>query len=388
MTDSKSRILTVEDDQFMRKAIRLTLERSGYEVNEASDGRAALDMCAVSRFDLVLLDLDMPVMNGYDFITEFVKTDRMTPIVIFSSLNDVNDAMNVINMGAWDYIAKGHDGFSLIHKTVKRNIELAELRREKKTFENRLITEVEERTKELSFKNYELERLTETLIGEKAKSERIFEQFLLLLAAAIESKDHLTGGHVDRVGAYSRILAEGYGCRQEKIKEIYLGAMVHDIGKIGVSENILNKPTPLNDDEMDRIRAHTVEGYRLLMRIDNYHIPAVIAYCHHERWDGAGYPCGLSECQIPIEVRIVSIVDCWDALTSSRPYRKRAYTPEEALDIMESERGCAFDPELLDLFIDSEKESHVFEPDNALDGFELLLGEKHILQTVIGGRLR
>jgi putative two-component system response regulator len=357
--NTRYKILSIEDDPFMRKVIVLTLNQQGYIMSTASNGQEGLDLCKKENFDLILLDLEMPGMNGYEFIRLFKMKEYETPVVVFSSLNDVNDAMNVINMGAWDFVEKNENGIALVIKAIKKNIELANFRKTQAKCEEHLKREVEEQTLELSRKNFELSGLTANLLNEKVKSDKMLEQFLLLLAATIESRDHYTGGHVERVGAYSRLLAEKYGMDDLRVREVFLGAIVHDIGKIGVSDTILNKTDALTEHEREIIKEHTITGYHLLMRMEQIHIPALIAYCHHERWDGRGYPSGLCGEEIPIEVRIVSIADCWDALTSERPYRKKAFEIDEALSIMKSERGKAFDPELLDVFLETEYKSIV-----------------------------
>lgn len=185
----------------------------------------------------------------------------------------------------------------------------------------------------------------------RKKAERQLENFLLVLSSAIESKDKYTGGHVERVAKYSRDLAVKYGMKGHKLRSLYLGAMVHDAGKIGVKESILNKPGKLNSEELKMLQHHTNEGKVLLSKIEDVEIASSIAYCHQERFDGKGYPQGLKGEDIPIEARIVTIADYWDAITTDRPYRK-AMPLKNAIKIMREERGNAFDPNLFDLFMD------------------------------------
>ncbi len=185
----------------------------------------------------------------------------------------------------------------------------------------------------------------------RKKAERQLENFLLVLSSAIESKDKYTGGHVERVAKYSRDLAEKYGMKGSKLRALYLGAMVHDAGKIGVKESILNKPGKLNSAELKTLKNHTNEGKVLLSKIEDVEIASTIAYSHQERFDGKGYPQGLKGEEIPIEARIVTIADYWDAITTDRPYRK-AMNLKKAIKIMREERGHAFDPYLFKLFMD------------------------------------
>lgn len=183
------------------------------------------------------------------------------------------------------------------------------------------------------------------------KIESQLENFLLVLASAIESKDKYTGGHVERVGGYAREIARKLKFRENELRDLYLGAIVHDIGKIGVRDAVLNKPGRLDPDEMTHMQEHTTVGKRLLDRIRDIRIASDIAYCHQERWDGQGYPQGISGEAIPLAARIVTIADYWDAIITDRPYRKAMHAGR-ALAIMREERGKAFDPALYDIFMD------------------------------------
>ncbi len=184
------------------------------------------------------------------------------------------------------------------------------------------------------------------------KAEAQLEQFILTLADAIETKDAYTGGHVVRVANYARDISRHLGFSEEAIKQIYLGAIVHDIGKIGIPDLVLNKSGALTSTEFEAIKAHTIMGHRLLCKIEDIHIPSLIALSHQERWDGKGYPHGLRGQDIPIEARIVTIADYWDSIITDRPYRK-AMPLENAINIMLSERENSFDPEILSVFIDN-----------------------------------
>jgi hypothetical protein len=176
------------------------------------------------------------------------------------------------------------------------------------------------------------------------------ENFLKVLASAIESKDKYTGGHVERVGGYAREIAKRLNFNESEIRDIFLGAIVHDLGKIGVRDSVLNKPDRLDPEEMKHMQDHTLMGKRLLDRIKNIQIASDIAYCHQEKWDGSGYPQGLAGENIPLVARIVTIADYWDAIVTDRPYRK-AMNAALALKIMHEERGKAFDPVIFDIFM-------------------------------------
>jgi HD-GYP domain-containing protein (c-di-GMP phosphodiesterase class II) len=194
--------------------------------------------------------------------------------------------------------------------------------------------------------------------AQRERSERLLTNFLLVLASAIESRDPYTGGHVNRVAAYSEAIARRLGLSEGSIRGIYLGAVVHDLGKIGVRDQVVNKTDKLDLEEVAEMRAHARIGHDLLDRIGEFEVARDIAFCHHERWDGTGYPSELKGEQIPLEARIVAVADYWDAIITDRPYR-RAMPMGEAMKIMASERGRAFDPQVLDTFMDPHEPIHL-----------------------------
>lgn len=182
--------------------------------------------------------------------------------------------------------------------------------------------------------------------------ERQLEDFIKSLANAIESKDFNTVGHVERIANYARDLASAQGLTTHEVNQIYLGAMVHDVGKISVPDSILNKPGKLSEEELRMVRNHAAKGFELLKGISGTDIISKIALHHHERWNGMGYPRALAGKEIPLEARIVAIADYWDAITSDRPFRA-AMHPDQALETLRSERSKTLDPQLLDLFIET-----------------------------------
>lgn len=190
-------------------------------------------------------------------------------------------------------------------------------------------------------------------ISLQKKAERQLEEFLTALGSAIESKDNYTGGHVERVGSYSRDIAEKLGLSDQEVREIYLGAIVHDVGKIGIRDSILNKPGRLTPEETKHMQQHPGIGKDILSKIADIDTAIKIAYSHQERYDGCGYPEGLKGEEIPLCARIAAIADYWDAITSDRPYRG-AMPLMTAIELMYSESGKAFDPELLNIFMNSE----------------------------------
>jgi HD-GYP domain-containing protein (c-di-GMP phosphodiesterase class II) len=186
------------------------------------------------------------------------------------------------------------------------------------------------------------------MISESTKSGFCF---LMVLASAIEFKDVYTGGHVERVANYAKELSKLKKLSEYEVHQIFLGAIVHDIGKIGIKDDILNKTEKITQEEFEKIKAHPAIGRNLLSKLEIASVAVNVTYSHHEKWDGSGYPQGLSGNDIPLEARIVAVADVWDAITSDRPYRP-AMALEKAKAIMHHEKGKAFDPELLELFMD------------------------------------
>lgn len=224
--------------------------------------------------------------------------------------------------------------------------------------QNDILEYMEDTHNDLQTQFDQVKKLNEQLTIAFRKQSEQLESFLLVLASAIESKDEYTGGHVERVAKYSRDLAEKCNIDPERRRNIYLGAIVHDVGKIGVRDAVLNKPDKLSLVEMQHMQTHTTIGKKLLSKIENIETATQIAFGHQEKYNGTGYPLGLSGDAIPIEARIVCIADVWDAITTDRPYRK-AMTVKAAIATMHEERGKSFDPELFDKFMDEKDKLHL-----------------------------
>jgi|GEM_PF-106870 len=307
----------------------------GYTLYLASDGQLAWETINHVMPDLVISDIMMPRVDGFTLLESIRsrKKTRSTPVIIITSLSEPEDRIKSLQMGADDFLTKPFHHMEL-QARVKNVISLHALERE------------------------------------KTRREQL-EVFLMVLASTIESKDTYTGGHVERVANYARDLSERLGLPPSRIHDIYMGAIVHDVGKIGVRDEVLNKPGPLSDSEFTHIQTHPVIGKKILSKLKIAPIAVNITYCHHERWDGTGYPNGTRGKAIPLEARIAAIADCWDAITSHRSYRK-AMLLDKAVAIMASERGKSFDPDLLDLFMDAEDPVFLnYIPDELKKGFPL-----------------
>ncbi len=305
------RILIVDDESAARTALAVLLRREGYEVCEASDGPSALASCASFHPDLVLLDIMMPGMSGFEVCRNIKATPetRLTPVVLITGLSATEDRIQGINCGAEDFLSKPID----INELLARVRSLVRLK---------LFTD-------------ELEHA---------------ESVLFSLAQSIEARDPYTRGHCERLSDMSARLGEKLGLPEDQIRALRRAGIVHDIGKVAVPDAILLKPGPLSDEETAIMRKHPVVGERICAPLRTFRLVLPIIRHHHERHDGSGYPDGLHNSQIPITAAILQLADVYDALTTDRPYRK-ASASGVALSIMEAEakRGW-WDRELLAAF--------------------------------------
>ena len=306
-----SKVLVVDDIAQNVRLIEVYLSAAGgYEVLVATHGHEALETVALTPPDIVLLDVMMPGMDGFQ-VCRHLKQDektRLIPIVMITSLTDLEDRIKGIDAGADDFLSKPVNRQELLTR-VKSLLRVKHL-------------------------NDKLENLGDVL---------------LTLAAIAEAKDDYTEGHLQRMADYSASLGEAAGLGQADRQVLRYSGLLHDIGKIGVSDAILKKPGPLTPEEYAKMKEHTVIGERICnpLRFSSQVGPLVRG--HHERWDGCGYPDGLSGDAIPLGARIVAVVDAYDAMTTDRGYRK-ALPRDEAFRRLQETSGSQFDRALVDDF--------------------------------------
>jgi len=321
------RILIVDDIASIRIVIRKKLTDEGYECVEASDGIKALAALSKQPFALVLLDIMMPGKTGREILPEIVEKYPDTAVIMATSLDDTELAIEMMKMGACDYVIKP--------------VRLGELPiRVRKALEKR----------SLFIKNREYELSLEKKVGTQTRQIReAFQKSIKSLAYALEARDVYTGGHSQRVSQYAFLIAHRLGTTRKQMEKIKQAALVHDIGKIGIRESVLMKTTYLTDDEYQHIAAHSVIGENILRpAIDDEDILKMVRH-HHERFDGKGYPDGLSGMQIPQGARVLAVADMYDAMTSNRPYRS-AVGPEIAIAELKRQTGYMFDPLAVNAF--------------------------------------
>lgn len=324
------KILIVDDEPAGRETLEALLFSQGYELSFAVDGYEALEQAMSLTPDLILLDIMMPGKDGFE-VCEDIRAHPLiseVPIIMVTALDDYESRLRGIDAGADDFITKPFDRMEL--RTRIRTI--TRLNRYRHLMEERArIEEQTRRSKEELAESYHA-----TLVG---------------WVKALDLRDKETEGHSLRVTELTVAIAKAIGMSEEEIGHVQRGALLHDIGKLGIPDSILHKPGPLDEQEWVLMRKHPVYAYEWLSPIA-YLRPALdIPHYHHEKWDGSGYPRGLKGDEIPLAARIFALVDVWDALRSDRPYRS-AWPEEKVRDHIRSQSGSHFDPSLVELFLE------------------------------------
>ena len=335
MTQPQAEILVVDDDSRNRQVISTLLEAEGYKTVEAASGQAAMAQITHRAPDLVLLDIMMPEMDGFE-VARRIKQDPATesiPIIMITALEDSNSKLQALNLGAAEFLTKPVNRAELWVR-VRNLLRIKEYGDFLKRHNLILEEQVAQRTAEL---------------------QKSYVQTLKVLGVAAEYRDEETGRHIQRIAEYSQLLAEQMGLGSEYCKTIYHASPMHDIGKIGIPDAVLLKQGPLDEREWPIMKMHCEIGARILKHGESPYLGMAldIALSHHERWDGSGYPRGLAGEDIPLAARIMTITDVYDALRSRRPY-KLALPHEKALEIILKGDGRThpghFDPAVLDAF--------------------------------------
>ena len=341
-----ARLLVVDDDQQLLESLARLLESFGHQCALAHDADEARARLQETTFDLVLTDVAMPGDSGIDLLRELRRELPDVAAVMVTGIDREEIAREAIEIGAFGYVIKPFQP-----NEIKLAVLNALRRRDLERQQRLAIEELEEKVFERSTSLREaITRLEEREPENSAAEKLIVDR----LAKALSLRDEETGEHIERMSRYCSVIARKKGFNEAASDEVRLAATLHDVGKIGIPDNILLKPAKLTDGEFDIIKRHAEMGHRLLAGSASkiLALGAVIALTHHERWDGTGYPGRLSRDGIPLEGRVAAVADVFDAITSDRVYRP-AYPIDEAISMIRRDRGTHFDPFLVDVFLDS-----------------------------------
>ena len=330
LADAPVRVLVVDDEESIRSPIRRYLQQHGYDVSTAATGEEALRTLQRQPAACVLLDVYLPDVSGVELVPRMLAAEPATAILMLTAANDATTATLCMQRGAMDYLTKPVD-LPVLGRAIQRALAACLSRRETQQSNRMLQEEVAARSAELR--------------AERANLERISIATLEALVNALEAKDPYLRGHSARVADLSAMVAAEIGADDEEIERVRTAGRLHDIGKIGIREDILNKQGPLTDEEYEHVKRHVVVGSQILSPL--VHLSHIIEYVrgHHERWDGFGYPDRLAGTDIPFGARVIGAVEIYDALTTSRPYQEKMaahFAVERLRDLI----GTMLDPDV------------------------------------------
>ncbi len=330
-----NRILIVDDEDLVRSILVRHLEDEGSECVACSTALEALSQIRHQQFSLVISDFMMPGMSGMELLRMVKREDPEIAFIMITGLMDIHAAVDSLRIGACDFITKPFE-LPAIKRAVDRALERRRLLIQNRCYREELERKVQNRTRELNAALCEV--------------EESYKITLEALVTALDAREHETQAHSQRVQDYTLALARQLGLKHNDLIQTGRGALLHDVGKIGVRDSILLKPGKLNEQEWVEMRKHPQIGYNILQSIEFLAPAAEIVLCHQERWDGRGYPNGLAGLDIPLGARIFAVVDTMDAMTSDRPYRK-ALSFDIALKEIRSCSGSQFDPDITEVFL-------------------------------------
>jgi putative two-component system response regulator len=331
----EERILIVDDEENICNILARRFTGEGYLCVTANNGREALNHFYKDTFSLIISDIKMPEMDGVELLKKVKSVDPNMMVIMVTAYPEIDMAVEAMRLGAYDFIIKPAD-LDFVVLSVKKALEKKRLEEEVETYHKNLEKLVEERTAKL-------QQAYRTLKKAHLDSVKV-------LAEALDAKDPYTRGHSERVARMSLRIANHLDFAEERLEVLEYGALLHDIGKIGIKDEVLQKPGALSTEEYQYIQEHPLIGAKIVEGIDFFKDKIPMIRHHHEHFDGSGYPDGLIGEDIPLEARIITIPDAFDAMTSLRPHRK-ALPLQDVLIELEKGKGRQFDPKILEIFL-------------------------------------
>ncbi|MBN2440267.1 MAG: response regulator [Spirochaetales bacterium] len=352
-----AKILLIDDDEAILQVIKYYFDKEGCKVSTATDGVMGLEIYSRMEPDIIITDLCIPELNGTGLLFAIKKISPETPVIIVSGVADKKDIIEVMRLGAADFIEKPILDMEFLKDSVRKNLSLRQRLREGRLHQKELEIEVDRRTAELIKRVSEIEILNEALKRELLEHELAVTELEVMrdgviksIATIGEQRDPYTAGHQLKVSKLGIAIARELKLSEDQIECIRIAGLLHDIGKISIPAEILNRPGALKKSEMNLIKDHSLDGYNILKRITFPWPVAELVYQHHERLDGSGYPRQLKGDEILMESRILSLADVVDAIASHRPYRE-ALGEDFALKEIENKKDIYFDPVATDACI-------------------------------------
>jgi response regulator RpfG family c-di-GMP phosphodiesterase len=332
---SARRVLIVDDEQDIRTTLHAVFGSAGYECRMAPNGREAAKLFETERSPLTITDLKMPGMDGLQLLQHVKARDADAAVIMLTGAADVRTAVESLKQGASDFILKPVN-LDQVLLAAERALERRQLLMERREHQALLEYRVAEATRDLA-----------SALGELRQT---YQATLEALGSALATREVGTELHSRRVHAYSIALARAHGLPESELDALGRGVLLHDIGKIGISDAILLKPGPLTPEEWTIMRTHPEVGRQILERIPFLRDAIPVVHHHHERWDGTGYPLGLAGAAIPLGARIFAVADAFDAMTFDRPYSK-AIEMDVARDRIREAASTHFDPDIVATFV-------------------------------------
>lgn len=336
-------ILLIDDEAWITDVIYEQLSIEGFTVSFSNTSAEVMDLLAENTYDLVILDIYMPPPDGFVLLNQIRVKYPFLPIIMLTAFSDANTASRAMREGAYDYIVKPHQTSQLVSR-IERALERGQLLRERAQAQELLEQRVEEQTKLLRKQSKQLSQMLDKVLV-------TYQATLKALEATLDVRDQSAPGHCRRVSKLAVQLGTRLGIKGSDLIALEHGALLHDIGKLGISDAILLKPGPLTSEEWATMRKHPEIGCDIVGHIAFLQDALPIIRHHHEHFDGSGYPDGLQGNEIPFLARIFAIVDVYDALTNQRPYNK-VLTAEQVLRILQESKNKQFDPRIVDTFRD------------------------------------